>query len=125
MGKEILIVDDSPTIRSIIKKTLHLADIDISHLHESSQGENALAILEENPVDLMFVDINMPVMNGQELIENMKRRGLLEDMSVIVVSTEGSKPRVEELKSKGVNAYVRKPFTPEILRNTVGNVIKE
>ena len=125
MGKVILIVDDSPIIRSIIKKTLHLADIDISHVHESSQGENALEILEENAVDLMFVDINMPVMNGEELIESVKRRGLLEDMSVIVVSTEGSKPRVDKLKSKGVNAYVRKPFTPEILRNTVGTVIKE
>lgn len=125
MENDILIVDDSPTIRSIIKKTLKLAGLEVGDLHEASEGESALSILEENAIDLMFADINMPVMNGTELIESMEKRGLLQQVPVIIVSTEGSQTRIEELKSKGVSAYIRKPFTPEALRNTVDTVIEE
>lgn len=125
MGYDILLVDDSPTVRAVIKKTLNLAGIETGELHEAANGKDALDIVANRSVDFVFADINMPVMNGIEMVDEMKRRQLLERVPVIVVSTEGSKTRIEELKAKGVSAYVRKPFTPEVLRNVVNNIMGE
>ena len=122
---DILLVDDSPTVRAVIKKTLNLAGIETGELHEAANGKDALDIVANRSVDFVFADINMPVMNGIEMVDEMKRRQLLERVPVIVVSTEGSKTRIEELKAKGVSAYVRKPFTPEVLRNVVNNIMGE
>ena len=123
MSFNILIVDDSKTIRSVIKKTLLIAGVPTGDLYEASNGREGLQIMKDNWVDLCFADINMPVMNGIEMIEKMLADNMLEKLPVVIVSTEGSKTRIEELFRKGVRAYLRKPITPEIIRNVVKEVL--
>lgn len=124
-GINVLIVDDSETVRQIIIKTLDLAGVAVNEIHQASNGREALDLLAGQWVDLVFSDINMPVMNGIEMIEKMKADDVLKTIPVVVVTTEGSKARVEQLKEKGVAAYVRKPFTPEEIRAVVDEVLGE
>ena len=124
MAYNILIVDDSATIRAVIAKTLEIAEIPVSELWEAANGREALEFLGDKWIDLVFVDINMPVMNGVELIERMEADGLLSTVPVIIVSTEGSDTRISELTAKGVRAYIRKPFTPEVLKDVVNQILE-
>jgi len=119
MSYNILIVDDSRTTRAVIVKTLNLAGISIGELYQAENGEDALGILDENWIDLVLADINMPVMDGVEMISRMSKDGLLQTVPVVVISTEGSKTRIEEMRAKGVRAYVRKPCTPEVIKSIV------
>ncbi len=123
MALNILVVDDSETVREVIAKTLGLAQVPVNELHMAANGREALDILQENWVDLVFSDINMPVMTGVEMIEHMQQDDVMRSIPVIVVSTEGSATRIEELRSKGVSAYIRKPFTPESIRRVVDEVL--
>jgi len=123
MSYNILIVDDSRTTRAVIVKTLNLAGISIGELYQAENGEDALGILDENWIDLVLADINMPVMDGVEMISRMSKDGLLQTVPVVVVSTEGSKTRIEEMRAKGVRAYVRKPCTPEAIKNIVEGIL--
>jgi len=123
MALNILIVDDSQTVRSVIAKTLRLAELPIGELLEASNGAEALELLGAHWVDLVFSDINMPVMGGMELIDRMRDDETHASTPVIVVSTEGSTTRIEELKAKNIDAYIRKPFSPEQLREVVDQVL--
>jgi len=119
MSINILVVDDSKTVRAVIEKTLLLSGIEIGNIFHAGNGKEALEVLRKNWIDLLLTDINMPVMNGVELINEMSQDELLKTIPIAIVSTEGSQTRVEELKSKGVKAYLRKPFTPESLKNLI------
>ncbi|MGQ9610293.1 MAG: response regulator [bacterium] len=121
----ILIVDDSRTTRAVISKTLNLAGVPINELYEAENGKIALDILEKKWIDLVLADINMPEMDGVEMVDRMSKDGLLRTIPVVVVSTEGSQTRIEEMRSKGVKAYVRKPFTPEVIKSIVENILGE
>lgn len=123
MALNILVVDDSAVVRAVISKTLKLAGIPVGELYQAGNGKEALEILNDNWVDLVFSDINMPVMGGVEMIEKMSADGLLKTIPVVVVSTEGSATRIEQLKSRGISAYIRKPFTPELVRKVVDDII--
>lgn len=123
MALNILLVDDSATVRAVIAKTLKITGVEISELYQAENGKEALDILADNWVDLVFADINMPVMDGVEMIEKMYEDGLLKTIPVVIVSTEGSATRVEQLKSRGVSAYIRKPFTPEVLRKVMDGIV--
>lgn len=123
MALNILIVDDSKTVRTVIGKTLGMAGVNINELYEAANGQEALDTLKENWIDLVFSDINMPVMGGLEMIERMKEDDVLKAIPVIVVSTEGSSTRIEQLKGQGVRAYIRKPFTPEQIKEVVNETL--
>ncbi len=125
MALNILVVDDSNTVRAVIAKTLKLTGVPINELLEAANGREALQILQDHWVDLIFSDINMPVMGGVEMIQQMKQDDVLKTIPVIVVSTEGSATRIEQLKAQGVRAYIRKPFTPELVRAVVLDIIGE
>lgn len=122
MALNILLVDDSATVRAVVTKSLRLAQAPVNELFEASNGKEALGILAEQWVDLVFADINMPVMNGVEMIEKMSEDGLLKTIPVVVISTEGSTTRIEELRLLGVRGYLRKPFTPEQIREIIDQV---
>lgn len=124
MAYNILLVDDSETVRAIISKTLHLAGVETGKILEAANGRDALALLESEWIDLVFADINMPVMGGVEMIDKMHQDGLLKTVPVVIVSTEGSRARIDELMAKGVRAYIRKPFTPEAIRNVIEEVLE-
>ena len=86
-------------------------------------GDQGIRLLEEEEIDLVITDINMPEMNGEEMIERIKANPDTEDLAIIVVSTESSETRIELLQKKGAG-FVHKPFTPEILREAVLNRIE-
>jgi two-component system chemotaxis response regulator CheY len=97
----------------VIGKTIELTDIEVNQIYYAKNGKEALDIMSENWIDIVFADINMPVMSGIEMIENMSDHGLMDSIPVVIVSTEGSSTRIDELKAKGIRGYIRKPFTPE------------
>jgi len=124
MAFNLLIVDDSATTRTIIKRILELSTIEIGELYEAEDGEAALDLLQEKWIDLVFADINMPRMNGVEMVQRMSEDGMLKSIPVVVVSSEGSETRIEEMMSKGIKAYLRKPFTPENIKELAESILK-
>ncbi len=123
MALNILVVDDSETVHAVLAKTFELSGIDVGELYKAANGKEALEILKDHWIDLIFSDINMPVMGGVEMIQQMQQDDVLKTIPVIVLSTEGSMTRIEQLKAQGVRAYIRKPFTPELVRAVVGDII--
>ncbi len=115
MPLHILIVDDSAMMRAVIKRALQQTDLDIGVVLEAAHGRAALDILDRQPVDAVLTDINMPVMNGIELLRAIDARNP-EHLLRIVVSTDGSTLRREEAIDLGVSAYIEKPFQPEVVR---------
>ena len=122
MSLNVLVVDDSAVMRSIIIKTLRLSGLPIGEVHQAGDGREGLQVLDSNWIDLALVDINMPVMNGEEMIEAVRTNPETNSLPIVVVSTEGSDTRVEMLQKKGAE-FVHKPFTPEILRHTISGMI--
>lgn len=122
MAINILIVDDSAVVRSMILKTLRASGIDVGEAHEVANGQAGLEQLSQHWVDLAFVDINMPVMNGEEMINHVRQNPLWADLPIIVVSTEGSETRIDRLQEKGAH-FVHKPFSPEAVREMVNKII--
>lgn len=125
MALNILIVDDSATTRAIIAKTLDMAQIPVGHLGEAANGAEALEILDKEWFDLVFTDLHMPVMNGIELVRQMRARDLLSSTPVVVVTSEGGQERIDQLMEWGVRAYVRKPFTPEQMTAVIHDMVGE
>lgn len=123
MSLNLLVVDDSKTVRAVIIKTLNLSNIDIGNIFEAQNGKEALEILKNNWIDLILTDINMPEMNGLELIDQISKDEILNTIPIVIISTEGSQTRIEELKSKGVKGYLRKPFTPESLKKLIYEIL--
>lgn len=119
MEYKILIVDDSVLMRAALKRTISMAGIEVSEIYEAANGCDALEILNEQSVDIVLSDLNMPEMNGFELIAEMKRTPELADIPVIVISTESSLSRIDDLREKGIKDYLHKPFTAEDFRDVV------
>ncbi len=118
MGMNILIVDDSSVMRTIIFKTLRMSGLSLGDVHQASNGVEGLEILSQQWMDLVILDINMPVMNGEDMMIRMRENPETRDIPVIVVSTEGGKTRIENLVKMGAT-FIRKPFSPEIIRDAV------
>ncbi|MBI3791245.1 MAG: response regulator [Gemmatimonadetes bacterium] len=118
MSLNILVVDDSAVMRTMIIRTLKLCGLPLDAIHQAGNGRDGLAVLHEHWVDLALVDINMPVMNGERMLEEVRANPDWSDLPVVVVSTEGSTTRLEHL-ARLADAFVHKPFTPEQLRDTI------
>lgn len=125
MAYNILIVDDSQTMRSIIAKNLEMASLDLGSILFAVNGKDALEKLANNWVDLVITDLNMPEMSGVQLVEAMSKDGLLNATPVIVVSTDGSTERIAALRQMGIREYLRKPFTPESVSEVIIRVLGE
>lgn len=121
MALNVLVVDDSSVMRAMIIKTLRLSGMPLGEIHQAANGQEGLRALEGNWIDLALVDINMPVMNGEEMIDQMRGNPETADTPVIVVSTESSETRIDIIQRKGA-VFVHKPFTPEMLRKTIVHV---
>ena len=125
MSFSILVVDDSPLIRKMMKRSLGLSKLDLGQVFEATNGQEALALLQQEWVDVVLADIHMPVMSGTQLIETMSTDEMLKHIPVVVVSAERSQPAIEHLKTLGICAHLTKPFTPEEVLATVSSVLAE
>ncbi|MGB7548165.1 MAG: response regulator [Terracidiphilus sp.] len=123
MALNIMIVDDSPVMRAFIRKVVGLTGLDVGEYSEAGDGEDALKSLGERWVDLVLTDINMPNMNGEEFVRRMESDDMLRSIPVIVVSTDSSHSRVQQMLALGAKGYVCKPFLPEALRDEVEKVL--
>lgn len=110
----IFIVDDSATTRTYITKNLEVAQVPIQKITTCTNGKEAWDLLQTSLPDLMFLDINMPVMTGIELMEKVAQAGMAAKMAVVIISSEGNAQRIEKLTTLGVKKFLRKPFTPEL-----------
>ena len=119
MPYKLLIVDDSVTTRSIIKKILAMTELDLDPVQEAGNGEEGLAKLRASWIDLVLVDLNMPVMNGAQMIAAMALDPLLSSMPVVVISSEGNRTVLDSLADQGVLEIIRKPFEPALLRHVI------
>ncbi len=118
MAFNVLVVDDSAVMRAMIIKTLRLSGLSLGEIYQASNGAEGLDVLSNNWIDLALVDINMPVMTGEEMIDRVRKNPETRDLSIVVVSTDSSESRIEMLSRKGAG-FVHKPFTPETLRETI------
>jgi two-component system, chemotaxis family, chemotaxis protein CheY len=123
MALNIMIVDDSPVMRTFLRKVVDLTGLPIGRYYEAGDGAEALNTLNERWMDLILTDINMPHMDGEELIRHIESDELLRDVPVIVVSTDSSHTRIQQMLSLGARGYVSKPFAPEVLRDEVEKIL--
>jgi len=113
--QRILIVEDSETMRALLASTLDELQEPVK-ITEASSGFDALRCLPRESYDLIVTDINMPDINGLELVSFVKSNGAYQDIPLIIISTECSERDQEKGLSLGADAYLLKPFDPEELR---------
>ena len=118
-----LIIDDSSVMRKIVERSLRQAGIELTKVFEAGNGAEALGVLKENQVDLILCDINMPVMDGLEFIKQLPGVANAKEVPVVMITTEGSETHVVQALSCGARGYIRKPFTPEQVREQVMPVL--
>lgn len=119
---KLLVVDDSSTMRRIIKNTL--ARLGYKDILEGADGVEGWEALDANPdVEMLITDWNMPEMNGLELVKKVRADQRFVDMPIIMVTTEGGKAEVITALKAGVNNYIVKPFTPQVLKEKLGAVM--
>lgn len=123
MAFTILIVDDSPAMRSFVKRVLDLSGFETGTCYEAGNGQEALDVLANEWVDVILTDINMPVMNGEEFVERLAANESFHSIPVLVVSTDRTEDRVKQMISIGAKGYVKKPFQPEELREELERVL--
>ena len=114
-----LIVDDSSVMRKIVERSLRQAGLDLSSVMEAGNGAEALGMLDSHPVDLILSDINMPVMDGLEFVRQLQTVEKLRGVPVVMITTEGSESNVVQALSLGAKGYIRKPFTPDQVKEHV------
>ena len=119
MPVRVLIVDDSSVMRKIVERSLRQASIDLTQVFEAGNGAEGLTVLQDNQVDLILCDINMPVMDGLEFIKQLPGVANAKGVPVIMITTEGSEAHVVQALSCGARGYIRKPFTPDQVKTQV------
>lgn len=125
MAYNVLIVDDSASMRKIIRKTLSLSGFQVGTCVEAANGKEALEILPQHPVDLVLSDINMPEMNGVEFLWQLRQDARWKHLPVVMITTETSEAIVKEAIELGARGYLRKPFRPEQIRSCLSEIMGE
>jgi two-component system, chemotaxis family, chemotaxis protein CheY len=120
-----LIVDDSSVMRKIVARSLGQAGIDLAEVREASNGAEGLGALSDSTVDLILCDINMPVMDGIEFLRQLQTLPNGKGVPVVMITTEGSESHVVQALSIGARGYIRKPFTPEQVKEHVIPLLEE
>ena len=120
---KVLVVDDSAVMRKIIKKNIADSGMVVSDYIDAGDGKQALDAVSKNDIDLILCDWNMPNMSGIEFVKTLRSLNLPKKIPVIMITTEGSDAKVNEAKESGADGYLTKPFTPDQIRDTLGNYI--
>lgn len=115
----VLIVDDSSVMRKIVGRSLRQAGLEVQEVLEASNGSEALTVARENPLDLILSDINMPLMDGLEFVRRLRAIESAQDVPVVMITTEAGEAHVVQALSSGASGYIRKPFTPDQIKERV------
>lgn len=125
MAYNILIVDDSLPMRRVIKKIVKASGFNVGQFFEAGNGKEALDVLDDQWLDLVLTDYNMPGMDGLALLEKMQQDETLKSIPVVMITTEGSQQRIDEFMAKGAADYIKKPFTPELIKQKLNPIMGE
>jgi len=117
----VLIVDDSSTMRKIISRSLRQAGLAVDDIFEAGDGIEGLSVLGEKSVDLILSDINMPNMDGLEFIKQVRANG--NNVPIVMITTEGGEDIIKEALDSGASASIKKPFTPDQLNEKLGGLL--
>lgn len=124
MDSDILVVDDSAAIRKILKRMLRQTGMAIQAIHEAGDGQEALAVMALHRVDLVFSDINMPKMDGLQLLASLKASLQWQKIPVVMISAESGETKVAEAARLGAAGYVRKPFTADQIKEKLVGILE-
>lgn len=119
MAINVLIVDDSITVRAVLQKALRLTGLDIAEIVQAANGVEALQVLNDRNIDFVFTDIIMSEMNGEQFVAQLHAEGRTADLPIVVISSAGDPERIKRLREMGVRGFVHKPFTPEQIKDAV------
>jgi two-component system chemotaxis response regulator CheY len=124
MESDVLIVDDSAAIRKILQRVLRQTGMAIRTIHEAGDGQEALDLLKSRPVNLVLSDINMPKMDGLQLLGAIKAAAEWQSIPVVMITTEGGEAKVGEAVRLGAAGYVRKPFTADQIKEKLVGLLE-
>ena len=124
MGNNVLLVDDSSTMRKIVGRSLRQAGIEFDNIFEAADGLLALEVLEKESVDIVLSDINMPNMDGIAFLREKANRPNMKNIPVFMISTETGEDIIGEAKSLGAVGAIKKPFTPDMVNAVLGPFLK-
>jgi len=124
-GLRTLIVDDSSVMRKIVARALQQGGVSIAEILEAGNGAEALDVVRSHKVDLVLSDINMPVMDGLEFVRQLQAVENAKGVPVVMITTEGSESHVMEAISCGARGYIRKPFTPDQMKQHVLSLLQK
>jgi len=125
MAFNILIADDSETMRAVIKKTVVMSGVPTGEILEAGTGKEVLDILKKTWVDVILSDINMPEMSGMDLLRELKQDEVYSNIPVILITTESSLARMEQARNLGAAGYIKKPFLPETIKQSLLEVLEK
>jgi two-component system chemotaxis response regulator CheY len=125
MAYNVLIVDDSPAMRSFVRRVLELSGIEVGQCMEAGNGVEALEVLQKEWVDVVLTDLNMPTMDGEQFVRKMEEDPAMRRIPVLVVSIDRTDHRVQQMLTLGAKGYVTKPFQPETLREELERALGE
>jgi|SRR5579871_4581714 len=123
MHSDILVVDDSAAIRKILQRVLRQTGMPIKEIYEAGDGQQALDLLKGQRVHLVLSDINMPHMDGLQLLAALKASTDWALIPVVMITTEGGEARVSEAVRLGAVGYVRKPFTADQIKEKLTGLL--
>jgi two-component system chemotaxis response regulator CheY len=124
MESDVLVVDDSAAIRKILQRVLRQTGMAIRTIHEAGDGQEALELLKSQPVHLILTDINMPKMDGLQLLASLKASPQWHSVPVVMITTEGGETKVGEAVRLGAAGYVRKPFTADQIKEKLAGFLQ-
>jgi two-component system chemotaxis response regulator CheY len=124
MGSDVLVVDDSAAIRKILQRVLRQTGMAIRTIHEAGDGQEAVDVLGGHHVDLVLTDINMPRMDGLQLLAALKSSTEWRNIPVVMITTEGGETKVAEAVKLGAAGYVRKPFTADQIKEKLAGILE-
>jgi len=124
MEPAVLIVDDSAAIRKILQRVLHQTGMGIGQILEAGNGQEAIEILQKQKIGLVLSDINMPKMDGMQLLGALKASPVWRDIPVVMITTEGGESKVGEAVRLGAAGYVRKPFTADQIKEKLVGILE-
>ena len=124
MDSDVLVVDDSAAIRKILTRVLRQTGMAIQTIHEAGDGREALAVMAQHRIDLVLSDINMPKMDGLQLLASLKASHQWQKIPVVMITTEGGETKVAEAVRLGAAGYVRKPFTADQIKEKLVGILE-